>query len=892
MIGQKLGHYEILAKIGEGGMGEVYRALDPRLGREVAIKVLTSQRLENDEARARFEREARAVAALSHPNILVLHDFGEHDGTAYAVTELLQGETLLEELRTGPIPVRRAIELGSQIADGLAAAHEHGIVHRDLKPANIFVLPDGRLKILDFGLAKSGLNQDVHSMSATLQDGTAPGTVLGTVRYMSPEQVRGVEVDARSDLFSFGTVLWEMVTGAVAFQRDSAVETMNAILKEDPPELSTQLDHLPASVERIIRHCMEKSPERRFQSAPDLAFALRNSLDSSSRGLAALDAPAPSATPRSRLVLGGLILLAAGALSGAAAERWLNPAAPAEPVRISHLTHSGTDSAPSASPDGSTVAFVSERDGTPRIWLRQMKGGTEVPLTDGPDGSPAFSPDGSTLLFLRREGSALAAYRVPVLGGAPRKLLDNTWQVQWSPDGREVAYLSGRGGGDSLSTQVSIHDIATGSNRGIYSAEGRFLHSMDWSPDGRWLVLTASSAIQNTFGTVLVIDAQTGELQWLKKDTRQFSAPTWFGDSQSFLFAESSNLLGDLSSSLGRVVRVDPFRDRERSLFWVQSVWAGNSDFVRFDFLAPDRIVFDEILWQGSLTESSLAAAGQAPRDLTSGSGRDRQPAYSPDGQQIVFSSNRSGNLDIWILDRPTGRVRQLTDDAAEDWDPAFSSDGRSVLWSSSRSGNLEIWTASVAGSGARQVTHDGVDAENPTQSPDGAWVYYACAHPGQDGVWRIRTDGTEAALVVPGVNFLPELSPDGNHVAYVNNDATELVVHLRVSDTSTGELVFNTDVAYRGLQSTIQPGRVRWSPDGQSLYFVAPDNHERYVLYTQRFTPHEDTRASCRPVTTPGGTAELESFGISPDGQSVTYARVDHHRSLKLAEGDFSRWR
>jgi serine/threonine protein kinase len=272
--GARLGPYEILASLGAGGMGEVYRARDAKLSRDVAIKVLPAEVSARPDALARFEREARAVAALSHPNILAIHDFGTEGGTAYAVTELLDGETLRDALAPGPLPVRRAVEYAIQMARGLAAAHDKGIVHRDLKPENVFITADERVKILDFGLAR----QDAAAggsgtLAPTLNSPTEPGTVLGTVGYMAPEQVRGTVVDWRADIFSFGAVLYEMVTGQRAFHRETAAETMTAILREDLPDAAPERP-IPPSVDRIVRHCLEKKPEARFRSAHDLAFAL------------------------------------------------------------------------------------------------------------------------------------------------------------------------------------------------------------------------------------------------------------------------------------------------------------------------------------------------------------------------------------------------------------------------------------------------------------------------------------------------------------------------------------------------------------------------------------------------------------------------------------------
>ncbi|HET9792826.1 MAG TPA: serine/threonine-protein kinase, partial [Thermoanaerobaculia bacterium] len=281
--GEKLGPYEILSPLGAGGMGEVYRAKDPRLGRDVAIKVLPERFADDAEAMGRFEREARAVAGLSHPNILALHDAGQHEGVSFAVMELLEGQTLRDELEEGRIAPRKAADYARQIADGLAAAHEKGVVHRDLKPENLFVTRDGRVKILDFGLARlTPFTDSSDSHSPTAAVGTEPGAILGTVGYMSPEQVRGKAADARSDIFSLGAVLYEMLTGRRAFGRETAAESMTAILREEPEEIAESGGRISAALDHIVRRCLEKKPEQRFQSARDLAFAISEAGGSSS----------------------------------------------------------------------------------------------------------------------------------------------------------------------------------------------------------------------------------------------------------------------------------------------------------------------------------------------------------------------------------------------------------------------------------------------------------------------------------------------------------------------------------------------------------------------------------------------------------------------------------
>jgi len=347
-----LGPYEIVAAIAAGGMGEVYRARDARLQRDVAIKVLPDVFATDPDRRARFEREARAVAALSHPNILSIFDVGVQGQTAYAVTELLEGETLREQLVSGSLPLRKAVDYGVQIARGLGAAHDKGIVHRDLKPENLFVLSDGRVKILDFGIARSVLTE-----GPTMIGATDPGAVLGTVGYMAPEQIRGNAIDQRADLFALGAVIYEMLSGRRAFQRETAAETMTAILREDPPEMTDVRAPLPPGLDRIVRHCLEKNPAERFQSARDVAFAL-DAL--SGTATAKLEGPGESARRR---------------------PRWMWPAAAAVLVLV-------------AAPAGFVAGRRGAAAGPPGVVKFETKTFDPQLITNA-----RFMPDGQTIVF-------------------------------------------------------------------------------------------------------------------------------------------------------------------------------------------------------------------------------------------------------------------------------------------------------------------------------------------------------------------------------------------------------------------------------------------------------------------------------------------------------------
>jgi eukaryotic-like serine/threonine-protein kinase len=446
--GTRLGPYEIVAPIGAGGMGEVYRAKDSRLGRDVAIKVLPASFASDTDRLKRFEQEARAAGVLNHPNVTIVYDIGTNasDGAPYVVQELLEGETLRAELAGGRLSARRAIDYAVQIAEGLAAAHEKGIVHRDVKPENLFVTRDGRVKILDFGLAK--LTQVESSALATnLPTATEPGVVMGTLGYMSPEQVKGRQADARSDIFAFGAILYEMLSGKRAFHADSAGETMAAILREDPPDLSVTNENISPGLERILRHCLEKNPERRFQSSSDIGFALE-----SLSGL-----PTASGTPRASskgrprriraatAVAAGLALLGAGLLAGL----WSAGGRSGSPPAYQRLTYRrGFISNARFAPDGQTILYSADWDGAPsRIFSTRPEGreSTALPLPTAQLLSVSSRGEMAILLdpkidynlYVRRGTLAV----VPLAGGSPREVMRDVRYADWGPDGKDLRSL-------------------------------------------------------------------------------------------------------------------------------------------------------------------------------------------------------------------------------------------------------------------------------------------------------------------------------------------------------------------------------------------------------------------------------------------------------------------
>jgi Tol biopolymer transport system component len=443
--GTKLGPYEVVAPAGAGGMGEVYRARDARLNREVAVKVLPTEFSRDHDRLHRFQQEAQAVASLNHPNIMAIHDFGEHERSPYIVAELLEGETLRERLRGGALPARKATDYAEQIARGLAAAHEKGIVHRDLKPENIFITRDGRVKILDFGLAKLARPEGIPATdAATLVSQTEPGVVMGTVGYMSPEQVKGQTADHRSDLFSFGAILYEMLSGRRAFRGETSVETMSAILKEDPPELTETNRSVPPAMEGIVRHCLEKNPEERFQSARDVAFNLQ-SLSGSTSQVAAI---AP--VRRSAARVGRIAAIAVLSLGAMAAVFWAGRSLrPAPSPSFKPLTfRRGTVTAARFAPDGQNVIYSAAWEGSPHpeLFSTRIDGVASRPLDVSDADLLAISPQGEMALLqhwrrtIAWQRTGMLA-RLPLSGGAPKEMLDGVQDADWAGDGARLAVI-------------------------------------------------------------------------------------------------------------------------------------------------------------------------------------------------------------------------------------------------------------------------------------------------------------------------------------------------------------------------------------------------------------------------------------------------------------------
>jgi len=795
--GAKLGPYEIVGAIGAGGMGEVYRARDARLARDVAVKVLPASFAEDAERLRRFEQEARATGALNHPNILAVYDIGEHEGAPYVVSELLEGEPLRQRIGATPLPQRKAIDYAVQIGRGLAAAHDKGIVHRDLKPDNVFVTNDGRVKILDFGLAKVTHPEALSEADSALPTGGPPatgaGTVLGTVGYMSPEQVRGRPVDHRSDIFSLGIVLYEMLTGQRAFRGDSAVETMNAILKEDPPPITESARSLPPALDRIVAHCLEKSPEERFQSARDVAFDLE-----ALSGLSAQTLAASTQSERSVWLKRAAAALALAALAAAVffAGRVSSPkgsGAEFEPLTFRR----GDVQTARFAPDGRSVVYSAAWEGGELGLYTTQPGSPESRSLELPRASvSSISRNGEMALIFQGSRSVLA--RMPLGGGAPREVLERVEWADWGPDADSLAITRFEAGRSRLEYPIGklLHEVGgalsdvrvspagdriafaehpnTMDERGdvaVVDLEGRKttlsagwedVGGLAWGPGGREVWFTASAAGPDRSLYAVTLDGQLRRLAGVP------------GSLYLCDVAPDGRALVAHGTRRPAIVALPPGESEERELTWMDFSWLWD--------LSPDghRVLFDE--------EGVAGGPGYAVYLRTTDGapavrlGKGGSFSLSPDGAWALAHDLTKQTL--LLLPTGPGEPRELSAQGIRSFSWAgWFPDGKRLLVSGFEEGKgVRLYQQPLDGGTPTPITPEGVAPARNTLSPDAKWV--AWAH--QDQLLLYPVDGGEPRPV-PGAE--PEdravrWSADGR-LLYVRQG--RLPLKLAAIDVATG---------------------------------------------------------------------------------------------------------
>jgi eukaryotic-like serine/threonine-protein kinase len=841
--GTRLGPYEILAPLGAGGMGEVYRARDTRLDREVAVKVLPERLNEDADALARFEREAKAVAALSHPNIMAIHDFVREKDRSFAVIELLEGSSLRERLQDGALPIRKCVEFGIQIAEGLAAAHEKGIVHRDLKPENVFVTPEGRVKILDFGLAKStSLSADTDTNSPTLPQPTDPGTVLGTVGYMSPEQVRGKPADARSDIFSFGAVLYEMATGRRAFRGDSAVETMNAVLKEDPPEVSS-VRNAPPGLDRLLRHCLEKSPAERFQSARDLVFDLRAITADST-------VSARTAGGRRSLRRWAPAVWAAAVAAASAGAFWLGHgagerAARSHPPAFQRLTYRrGSIFNARFASDGKTVVYSAAWQGEPMTLYTVRPTAPESQKLDLPPAA-LFAVSRSDELAIGLNWHYTLGYltdstlaRVPISGGACRPVAEHVVSADWAPDGETFAvsrYVEGKG----------VLEYPVG--RAIYSTNG-WIDDVRVSPDGRRVAFAEHPLRGDSAGDLMVVE-RGGKARRLVRDSPVLDGIAWApgGGEIWFSAADKGNVVhlsaADLSGNRrflhrsagantlfdagggGRALIAQS--DQRREVHVIAAGSSGERDLSWLDWSFPTDLSRDGqrmlITEQGEATGDDYlvylrGTDGSPAVQLGVGQGA----AISPDGSLVATLRRKSGALtQRQLLLLPTGAGPTLALDL-QGLDPIWASwfpDGRRLLVAANAPDHLAgLYVKDLGSAPPRPVKCPPVQPFNFRISPDGSTVAVMSADGSRIVLAPIAGGSPRLLAEDLGARDLLAWSAEGRFLYY--QDRTPIPARIFRLEPATGRRELVREVAPQDLAGVPNVNPVLITPDGSRIAY------------------------------------------------------------------------
>lgn len=818
--GTQLGPYEIVSLIGVGGMGEIYRARDPRVGRDVAIKVLATSYSQDAKRLERFEQEARTASLLNHPNIITLFDVGVQDRSPYLVTELLLGTTLRNRLTEGPITLRKVIDFSTQIAQGLSAAHEKGIIHRDLKPENLFLTKEGRVKILDFGVAKlthpEEMSDDLTKVS-TLPRQTEEGIVLGTILYMSPEQVRGKKLDHRSDIFSFGTILYEMLAGKNPFYGKSNMEVIHSVLEVDPPGLQEINPMVPPALERIVFRCLDKNPENRFQSTSDLSFALEAVSIASASG--ASGALKPTHKNLKKYFVGSILTIAAFLfiiiMSATRGKLFTRPAPNTRQIesfqkmKITRLTSIGKVSDAAISPDGKYMAYVVNEEGTQSLWVRQVSAMNNVlivpPASVNYEGV-TFSSDGNFLYYMvtPQDQPKGSIYQIPVLGGPVRRLIDDAYSaVAISPDNKSLAFI---GSSALMISDVDGHEI----RKVARPADGKsFGASPAWAPDGKKIavVLQDAAGYQDTLVAIDVENRKQfpiGSTTWF--DVHRLK---WLLDGTGLVLAAKDQGTGyrnyqiwHVSYPTGRVSRITNDLNDYRGLSL--SIDQGSLITVRLEQTSSIWILKDLNSEPKQITHSTVSLEGLWGVSWT---GDDR----------IVYTSIASGNEDLWVMTADGKSSKQIVANDTAKIAPSCCPDGQSMVFMSRGKGGTRVWRIGMDGNRLLQLT-DGPSEGVPVCSADSKWAIYVSGGDQRWSLWKIPIDGGHSVQLTDRPSLTPAVSPDGKLIAYAFlNDRHQKMIGIISSE---GGSTLKTLPLPPTVLVDVGVG-LHWTNDSQALAYI-----------------------------------------------------------------------
>jgi len=874
--GTLFSRFQIVSRIGAGGMGEVYKVWDPSLKRHVAIKILLREKIATEEMLRRFAREACAASALNHPNIITVYEIGHADldnaVVDFMAMELIEGETLRSFLSRS-LEMPKALHYLAQIADGLAKAHAAGILHRDLKPENIMITSDGFAKILDFGLARTavpdngGSDAEGETRSATI---TLPGTVAGTIGYMSPEQVRGSAIDQRSDIFSFGCILYEVLTRRRPFQGNSAVDTFHKIVYEPPKPIGEVDPPVSDALRRVTLKCLGKNPEERYQSAKEIAIDLREirrEYESGDHSSNVISGPRSTRGTRPRafwLWIAGLVLIlttTAVIWSRLAPGRKSPERGGLESMTIERLPSTSNVLSAAISIDGRYIAHVESSARGEVLFVRQVATGSEIEAApaDGKSyGELSFSPDGEYVRYVH-DG---ALRQSPALGGAGKILIDNfSYPVSFSPDGKRCVFV--RAGSLFLAQSDGSGERRIGS-----ATKGEEYVRPVWSPQGdaiactrrsqrmvetgnMWIELLKPQTVDS--GPAVSVSAILGE-RWY-----QITSMSWLPDASGIALSATRRALVEkqlyeISYPEGRTRRLT------NDLFEYEGAGITGDGRV----LVSEQTDKRSSVWLIPRDRPELA------RKIVEGVGSIRNLAASPDGDIIYSASSAGGGSDIWRMALDGTRRKQLTDDPASDGMPAVSPDGRTIAFMSSRTGQLTIWTMDADGAHQTQITTEGRDVR-PWFSPDGKWLVYNSRGPGGSFLYRITARGGKPSPIRTSWTLVPAISPDGRFIAAVDKDRK-----LGVISATDGSPIRSFN------EQSIN--EIRWTKDSRAIAFVrnkAPVDGLSSSAGPSIYLQHLDGRPAEKIVDV--SPDEIVAFDWTPDGKSILVARVANQKSVVM---------
>ena len=896
VVGQSIGHYEIITALGTGGMGEVYLARDTRLGRQVAIKVLPAYLRGDTDRLRRFEQEARAASSLNHPNVCMIHEVGEmDDGRHYLVMEHIEGVTLRERMEIKPLTLREVLDAAVQVASALEAAHAAGVIHRDIKPENIMLRRDGYLKVLDFGLAKLtekvGEHQRIEPEAATRpMVKTDVGVVMGTVAYMSPEQTRGLDIDARTDIWSLGVVLYELVTGNMPFEGTTNTDVMVAILEREPKPLIWFLPNVPAELQRIISKALRKNREERYQGIKDLLLdlkSLKQEVDfevkreksiqpaSGEANKTSGGQPAVSEIKRHKkgaiLALVTLVVVAAGIayIASSISQRPKTDRGSLQ-TAIPLTTDPGFEGMPSLSPDGTQVAFAAGGPQTDNfdIYVKQIGGGPPRRLTSDAavDVFPAWSPDGRSIAFIREQGDKQEVLLIPSLGGPERKIADTvadnstfifSWAppyLSWSPDSKYLVTTDRASPGEPHS--LFILSVATGEKRRLTTPPATALADGNpaISPDGRTLAFVRIASHGNSQLYVLPLTADyksAGEERHIDLSQPSVIGPAWTADGKEILCSVGQRW-GEWRLwrvSISGSATAQPLAS------------VGQDDSQPTISLQGHHFVYAHWTADLDIWRADVSGHGEfnPPMKLIASTRWDSSAQYSPDGSKIAFASQRTGHNEVWVCNADNSNPVQVTSLESSSGSPGWFPDGKRIVFDSTKEGNWDIYTTDIATLVPHRLTTESGDDLTPSVSHDGEWIYFASRRTGRLEVWRMRAEGGEAVQVTHKGGWTPKESPDGKVLYYLLPDSLDV-----------------WKVAIGGGEETRVLGSVsEFAVTAEGIYFIeigtrlwvgTVGNSLKFFSFAKG-TTEKVADVKLNP---------LNGLSVSPDGHYVLFSQID----------------